>query len=79
MLSRIFPKNVSVYSDCPIIPIPTCEFQVLRRMGEHLQDMARLGIKDASGTTATAATYRPMQHARTRVLMTRLLAIPDQW
>ncbi len=26
-----------------------------------------------------ATTYRPMQQARARVLLTRLLASPDQW
>lgn len=58
------------------------------RMGWHQKiPIARYGVAwcqgrkflDRSLRPGAAATYRPMQQARARVLLTRLLATPDQW
>ena len=44
-------------------------------------DAWRQGRKllDRSLRPGAAATYRPMEQARVRVFLTRLLAAPDQW
>ena len=36
-------------------------------------------LLDRSLRPGAAATYRPMEQARVRVFLTRLLATPDQW
>jgi cytochrome P450 len=60
----------------------------MRRMEWHWQiPIARYGeawrqgrrLLDRSLRPGAAATYRPMQQARVRVLLTRLLATPDEW
>jgi hypothetical protein len=51
--------------------IPIARYGEAWRQGRKLLDR---GLRPGA-----AATYRPMQQARVRVLLTRLLANPDQW
>ena len=49
----------------------------IARYGEAWRQGRKL--HDRSLRPGAAATYRPMQQARVRVLLTRLLTTPDQW
>jgi cytochrome P450 len=49
----------------------------IARYGEAWRQGRKL--LDRSLRPGAAATYRPMQQARVRVLLTRLLATPDEW
>ena len=51
--------------------VPIAGYGEAWRQGRKLLDR---GLRPGA-----AATYRPMQQARVRVLLTRLLETPDQW
>ncbi|KAI0302456.1 cytochrome P450 [Multifurca ochricompacta] len=77
----LLEKRGEIYSDRPEIPIydmmewhwvlPTARYGDTWRPARRLLDR---GLRPGA-----AASYRPMQQARARVLMTRLLASPDKW
>lgn len=80
-IKDLFEKRGSAYADRPVMPF-------LDAMEWHRQiPIARYGkawrqgrkLFDHSLRPGAAATYRPMQQARVRILLTRLLATTDQW
>ncbi|KAF8268841.1 cytochrome P450 [Lactarius quietus] len=80
-IKDLLEKCGSVYSDRPAMQlidmmewhwqIPIARYDESWRQGRKLLDR---GLRPSA-----SATYRSMQQARVRVLLTRLLATPDQW
>ncbi|KAH9970773.1 cytochrome P450 [Russula compacta] len=78
---RTYSKNEEIYSDRPVIPfynmmgwewfLPTAKYGEPWRQGRKVLDRSL-------GPRATAA-YRPVQEVKARVLLTRILASPDEW
>lgn len=80
-IKDLLEKRGDIYSDRPAIPffdmmgwewlVPFTSYTEFWRQARKLLDR---GLRPGA-----AATYRPMQQARARVLLTRLLTSPDQW
>ncbi|KAI0301726.1 cytochrome P450 [Multifurca ochricompacta] len=77
----LLERRGEIYSDRPETPIyDMMEWQWIlpaARYGDTWRSARRL--LDRGLRPGAAASYRPMQQARARVLMTRLLASPDKW
>jgi len=80
-IKDIFEKRGNIYSDRPV-------FQIVDLLEWNWQlPMARYGetwrhgrkLLDRVLRPGAAATYRPMQQARARVLLSRLLLNPNEW
>ncbi|KAI0264227.1 cytochrome P450 [Gloeopeniophorella convolvens] len=77
----LFEKRGDIYSDRPVIPI----FEMMGwqwfvpsgRLGEPWR--LRRNVLDRGLRPGAAASYRPLQQTRTRVLLSRLLATPYEW
>ncbi|KAH9976260.1 cytochrome P450 [Lactifluus volemus] len=77
----LFEKRSQIYSDRPVIPfyemmgmewfLPTARYDEYFRRGRKLLDR---GLRPGA-----AASYHPMQLAKTRSLLTRLLENPSEW
>ncbi|KAI9431010.1 cytochrome P450 [Lactarius psammicola] len=80
-IKDLFEKRGDVYSDRPFFPfidMMDWYWQLqLKRYGEDWRQGRKL--LDRSLRPTGAAAYRPTQQARARVLLTRLLATPNQW
>jgi hypothetical protein len=80
-IKDLFEKRGSVYSDrtdMPFLEMMEWKWQMpMARYGEGWRQGRKL--LDRSLRPGAAAMYRPMQQARARVLLTRLLATPDEW
>jgi len=80
-IKDLLEKRGSVYSDRPVMPLlemmewewhlPIAGYGEAWRQGRKLLDR--------SMRPGAAAMYRSLQQARVRVLLTRILAAPDQW
>ncbi|KAI9454926.1 cytochrome P450 [Russula earlei] len=77
----LFESRGEIYSDRPTIPMhELMEWQWVvssARYAEYWRQSRRL--LDRSLRPAAAAVYRPMQQAKTRVLLSDILANPDDW
>jgi hypothetical protein len=80
-IKELFEKRGSVYSDrfdMPFLEMMEWQWQIpIARYGEAWRQGRKL--LDRSLRPGAAAMYRPMQQTRARVLLTRLLATPDEW
>ncbi|KAF8266319.1 cytochrome P450 [Lactarius quietus] len=81
-IKDLLEKRGDIYSDRPDFPfvLDMMEWHFhlpLTKYGEAWRQGRKL--LDRSLRPGAAASYRPMQQARARVLLTRLLATPNEW
>ncbi|KAI9449576.1 cytochrome P450 [Lactarius psammicola] len=77
----LLEKRGDIYSDRPVIPFyEMMEFQWVLPLARYAEQW-RLGRKllDRGLGAGAASAYRPLQQLKTRLLLTRLLASPQQW
>ncbi|KAI0302454.1 cytochrome P450 [Multifurca ochricompacta] len=77
----LLEKHGDIYSDRPVIPFyEMAGWQWALPMARY-SDPWRLGRKllDRGLRAGVAVAYRPMQQAKARLLLTRLLATPHEW